>query len=59
VVERISRAIAFASFRKRAGMIVPIAGSIVGGVVNSSFQKDVGKAARFEFQARKMKELQA
>ena len=59
VVERISRAIAFASVRKRAGMIVPIAGSIVGGIVNSSFQNDVGKAARFAFQARKLKELQA
>ncbi|WP_100259201.1 EcsC family protein [Qipengyuania seohaensis] len=51
-VERVSRAIAFASFRSRAGMIVPMIGSVVGGVVNSSFQNDVGKAARFAFQAR-------
>lgn len=51
-VERVSRAIAFASFRSRAGMIVPMVGSVVGGVVNSSFQNDVGKAARFAFQAR-------
>ena len=54
-VERISRAIAFASFRSRAGMIVPLVGSIVGGIVNSSFQKDVGKAARFAFQARRLR----
>ncbi|WBY17064.1 EcsC family protein [Erythrobacteraceae bacterium WH01K] len=53
-VERVSRAIAFASFRSRAGMIVPMIGSIVGGVVNSSFQNDVGKAARFAFQARRL-----
>jgi hypothetical protein len=53
-VERISRAIAFASFRSRAGMIVPLVGSVIGGVVNSSFQNDVGKAARFAFQARIM-----
>ena len=56
VVERISRAIAFATFRKRAGMIMPVVGSVVGGIVNSSFQNDVGKAARFAFQARKLKE---
>ena len=54
-VERISRAIAFASFRSRAGMIVPIVGSVVGGIVNSSFQKDVGKAARFAFQERRLR----
>ncbi len=56
VIERVSRAIAFASFRKRAGMIVPIAGAAVGGIVNSSFQKDVGRAARFAFQARRLKQ---
>ena len=55
-VERISRAIAFASFRSRAGMVVPIIGSVVGGIVNSSFQNDVGKAARFAFQARRLAE---
>ena len=55
-VERVSRAIAFASFRSRAGMIVPIVGSVVGGLVNSSFQNDVGKAARFAFQARRLKQ---
>ncbi|MXO64783.1 EcsC family protein [Altericroceibacterium endophyticum] len=54
-IERISRAIAFTSFRSRAGMIVPIVGSVVGGIVNSSFQNDVGKAARFAFQARRLK----
>ena len=54
-VERISRAIAFASFRSRAGMIVPVVGSVVGGIVNSSFQNDVGKAARFAFQARRLR----
>ena len=54
-VERISRAIAFTSFRSRAGMVVPLVGSIVGGLVNSSFQEDVGKAARFAFQARRLK----
>ncbi|WP_390551219.1 EcsC family protein [Qipengyuania sp. MTN3-11] len=57
-VERISRAIAFASFRNRAGMIVPLVGSVVGGIVNSSFQNDVGKAARFAFQARRLRELE-
>ncbi len=55
-VERVSRAVAFASFRSRAGMIVPIAGSLVGGLVNSSFQKDVGRAARFAFQQRRLKD---
>ncbi len=55
VVERISRAIAFASFRSRVGMIVPLVGSVIGGIVNSSFQNDVGKAARFAFQARRLK----
>ena len=54
-VERISRALAFASFRSRAGMIVPVIGSVVGGIVNSSFQNDVGKAARFAFQERRLK----
>ena len=54
-VERISRAIAFNAFRSRAGMIVPVVGSVVGGLVNSSFQNDVGKAARFAFQARRLK----
>ncbi|NVD44743.1 EcsC family protein [Qipengyuania atrilutea] len=54
-VERISRAIAFNAFRSRAGMIVPIVGSVVGGIVNSSFQNDVGKAARFAFQERRLK----
>lgn len=54
-VERISRAIAFASFRSRAGMVVPLVGSLVGGIVNSSFQNDVGKAARFAFQARRLR----
>lgn len=55
-VERVSRAIAFTSFRSRAGMIVPVVGSVVGGLVNSSFQDDVGKAARFAFQSRRLKQ---
>lgn len=55
-VERISRALAFSAFRGRAGMIVPIVGSLVGSIVNSSFQSDVGDAARFAFQARKLKQ---
>ena len=55
-VERVSRAIAFASFRSRAGMLVPVAGSIVGGLVNASFQKDVGRAARFAFQERRLRQ---
>ena len=55
-IERISRAIAFSTFRSRAGMIVPVLGSVVGGLVNSSFQNDVGKAARFAFQARRLKQ---
>ena len=55
VVERVSRAIALTSFRKRAGMIVPVVGSAVGGIVNSSFQRDVGKAARFAFQERRLR----
>ncbi|KLE35140.1 EcsC family protein [Aurantiacibacter luteus] len=54
-VERVSRAIAFASFRSRAGMIVPVVGSAVGGVVNASFQGDVGEAARFAFQERRLR----
>lgn len=55
VVERISRAVAFASFRKRLGMLVPVAGSAVGFLVNRSFQDDVASAARFAFQARRLK----
>ncbi|MDG5748815.1 EcsC family protein [Qipengyuania sp. XHP0207] len=55
VVERISRALAFASVRSRMGMVVPLVGSVVGGVVNSSFQNDVGKAARFAFQTRRLR----
>ncbi|GGD47986.1 EcsC family protein [Erythrobacter arachoides] len=58
-VERVSRAIAFASFRSRAGMIVPVVGSAVGGVVNASFQGDVGEAARFAFQERRMRAIRA
>ena len=54
-VERVSRAIALTSFRSRAGMIVPVVGSAVGGIVNSSFQSDVGKSARFAFQERRLK----
>ncbi|RDC61079.1 hypothetical protein HME9302_02298 [Alteripontixanthobacter maritimus] len=54
IVERVSRAIAFATFRRRAGMLVPLIGSAVGGFVNSQFQQDVSKAARYAFQARRI-----
>ncbi len=54
-VERISRAMAFATFRRRVGMLVPLAGSAVGLMVNRSFQSDVSKAARFAFQERRLK----
>ena len=54
-IERVSRAIALAGFRSRAGMLVPIVGSAVGGAVNVSFQGDVGEAARFAFQERRMR----
>lgn len=59
IVERLSRAIAFSSFRKRLGMLVPVAGSAVGLMVNRSFQQDVSKAARFAFQARRLKTADA
>lgn len=55
-VERISRAMALATFRRRVGMLVPLAGSAIGLMVNRSFQEDVGKAARFAFQERKLKQ---
>lgn len=54
-VERISRAMALATFRNRLGMLVPIAGSAVGLMVNRSFQSDVSKAARFAFQERRLR----
>lgn len=54
-VERISRALALESFRRRLGMLVPLAGSAVGLLVNRSFQEDVSKAARFAFQERRLK----
>ncbi|QWC56860.1 EcsC family protein [Erythrobacter sp. 3-20A1M] len=56
-VERVSRAIAFASFRKRAGMVMPVVGSAVGGIVNASFQGDVAAAARFAFQERRLRRM--
>ncbi|RPF70792.1 EcsC family protein [Aurantiacibacter spongiae] len=55
VVERVSRALALASLRNRLGMVVPVIGSAVGAAVNSSFQSDVSKAARFGYQARWLK----
>ena len=58
-VERVSRAIAFNAFRTRAGMLMPLVGSAVGGFVNASFQGDVSKAARFAYQARLMKEAES
>ena len=57
VVERVSRAIAFASVRRRLGMVVPLVGSAVGGFVNAQFQRDVSRAARYAFQARRLKQL--
>ena len=54
-VERISRAMAFATFRRRLGMLVPLAGSAVGLMVNRSFQSDVSNAARFAFQERRLR----
>lgn len=57
VVERVSRAIALASVRRRMGMVVPIFGSAVGGIVNAQFQRDVGRAARYAFQARRLRAL--
>lgn len=54
-VERLSRAMALATFRRRLGMLVPLAGSAVGLMVNRSFQSDVSKAARFAFQERRLK----
>ena len=58
-IERVSRAIALGSIRSRAGMLVPIIGSAVGGIVNVSFQGDVGKAARFAFQERALRRAKA
>ena len=57
-VERVSRAIAFNAFRTRAGMLMPLIGSAVGGFVNASFQSDVSKAARFAYQARRRNETE-
>ncbi|WP_343345847.1 EcsC family protein [Sphingomicrobium sp. XHP0239] len=54
VIERVSRALAFASAGRRAGMAVPIVGALVGGAVNASFQRDVSKAARFAYQERRL-----
>lgn len=59
VVERVSRAMAFAAFRSRAGMVVPLVGSVVGGFVNSQFQADVSKAARHAFEARRLRALES
>lgn len=53
-VERISRAMALATFRNRLGMLVPVAGSAIGLLVNRSFQEDVSKAARYAFQERRL-----
>ncbi|WP_370179369.1 EcsC family protein [Alteriqipengyuania sp.] len=54
-VERVSRALAIALFRRRVGAVVPLVGSVIGGAVNVSFQGDVGEAARFAFQERRLK----
>ncbi len=54
-IERISRALAFAMSRTRVGAVIPLVGSVVGGLVNTSFQGDVSRAARFAFQARRLK----
>lgn len=54
-VERVSRALAIALFRRRVGAAVPLVGSVIGGAVNVSFQGDVGEAARFAFQERRLR----
>lgn len=51
-VERVSRALAFSAVRNRLGMLVPLAGSLVGAAVNGAFQKDVAETARFAFTLR-------
>lgn len=53
-IERISRALAMAIPKKKAGSFIPVLGALVSGVVNTSFQGDVSKAARFAFQARRL-----
>ena len=55
IIERVSRAMALTSVRKRFGMVVPLLGSAIGGYVNASFQRDVSQAARFAFQERKLR----
>ncbi|MBD59880.1 MAG: hypothetical protein CL808_07160 [Citromicrobium sp.] len=54
-VERVSRALALALVRRRVGAVVPLVGSVIGGAVNVSFQGDVGEAARFAFQERRLR----
>lgn len=54
-LERVSRALALAIPQKKAGSIIPIVGAVFSAAVNSSFQDDVSKAARFAFQARRLK----
>ena len=54
-VERVSRALALALFRRRVGAVVPIVGSVIGGAVNVSFQGDIGEAARYAFQERRLR----
>mgnify|MGYP000035273162 FL=1 len=54
-IERVSRALAIALFRRRVGAVVPLVGSGIGGAVNVSFQGDVGEAARFAFQERRLR----
>ncbi len=58
VVERVSRALAFAAARRRVGMLVPLVGSAVGGFINSQFQRDVARAARYAFQARRLRTME-
>ena len=54
-VERVSRALAIALFRRRVGAAVPLVGSVIGGAVNVSFQGDIGEAARFAYQERRLR----
>ncbi|WP_417613430.1 EcsC family protein [Parasphingorhabdus sp.] len=54
-IERISRALALAIPKKKAGSFIPVLGALVSGAVNTSFQGDVSKAARFAFQARRLR----
>ncbi len=54
-MERLARSLAFSLARAKVGSVIPVPGSLVSGAVNTSLQGDVSKAARFAFQARRLK----